>query len=238
MKTSEEHIDIMLFDYLEGNLSSHEVKQVEDQIASDPLIHEELNVWKESYIQSDHFPITSVLESQLLQSTGSFTFTLFLNSILVVCLTIISGTNPKLESFSTSTIPYQNLPALDGIIPLSQIAFHKAQIEPEQIVGATYFTPLEKTNSDENEYIQDLHESEAIPELAKLYPEWTHHPKKHPNSIEMEKGQDLQIVNRKELRKKEREQRKWKKKAARDRMAYEFMKGNIPYVVPVNPNNF
>lgn len=234
MRTSEEHIDIMLFDYLEGNLSSNEVMQVEDQIASDPLICEELNIWKESYIQSDHYPTTSVLESQLLQSTGSFTFTLFLNSILVICLTIISGTNPKPAPFSTSPIQHQNLPTLAGKLPTTQIAYQQIQIDPEQMVGAAYFMSPE--NSDEHEQMQVFHV--AIPELSKLPPDWIPYPKKHPNSIEIEKEKDLQMVNRKELRKKERELRKWKKKAARERMANEFMKGDIPYVVPVNPNNF
>lgn len=134
MKTSEEHIDIMLFDYLEGNLSSSEVKQVEGQIASDPLIKEELNIWKESYIQADHYPTTLALESQLLQSTGSVSFTLFLNSILVVCLTLISSTNPKLEPFSTSFTNYQILSSLDGIMPPSQIAYQQVIIEPRQVV--------------------------------------------------------------------------------------------------------
>jgi len=236
MKTSEEHIDIMLFDYLEGNLSSHEVKQVEDQITSDPLIHEELNIWKEAYIHSDHYPTTSVLESQLLQSTGSFTFTLFLNSILVICLTIISGTNPKPVPFSTSPIQHQNLPTLAAKLPTTQIAYQQIQVEPEQMVSAAYFMSPENNNSDEHEQMQVFHV--AIPELAMLTPDWIHYLKKHPYSIELEKGQDLKIVDRKELRKKERELRQWKKKAARERMANEFMKGDIPYVVPVNPNNF
>jgi hypothetical protein len=38
MKYSEEDIDIMLFDYLEGNLPEDEIKLIESQIASDPLI--------------------------------------------------------------------------------------------------------------------------------------------------------------------------------------------------------
>ena len=29
-----------------------------------------------------------------------------------------------------------------------------------------------------------------------------------------------------------------KRKALHDRMAFEFIKGGIPYVVPVNPDNF
>jgi hypothetical protein len=29
-----------------------------------------------------------------------------------------------------------------------------------------------------------------------------------------------------------------KKKFLRDKMASEFMKGNIPYVVPIDPQNF
>ena len=235
MRVSEEHIDMMLFDYLEGNLSGTEIKQVESQIASDPLIKEELNIWRKSYIQEDYFP-TVALESQLLQSPVSFSFTLFLNSILLICLTIISSTNPKDDPFSTSPISYRNLPSLERKIPSNQITFPQRTIEPEYVVGVTYFISPEKTDNYENENIQDFHGT--IPELAMLTPELIHYSKKHPNSLEIKKGQDLKMLSRKEIRKKERELRRLKKKSAIDKMAAEFMKGDIPYVVPVNPNNF
>lgn len=236
MKTSEENVDIMLFDYLEGNLSSNEVKQVERQIASDPLIKEELNIWKESYIQADHYPTTVVLESQLLQSTGSFSFTLFLNSILVVCLTLISSTNPELEPFSTSPISHQSLPALVSKMPPSQIVYQQVIIEPKQVLVTSSTTPNDKVHYEAVQNAELVYQT--FPELVKLNPGWFHYPEKHPESMNVVYVKTTKPTTKTALRKKEREIRKWKKKAARERMAAEFIKGDIPYVVPVNPNNF
>ena len=235
MRTSAEHIDAMLFDYLEGNLSIDESKQAEIKIASDPLIHEELTIWKQTYIQADQYPTTTVLESQLLQGTGSFSFTLFLNSILVICLTLVSGTNPKLNTFSTLPI-YQSLPALDGIMPSSRIAHSLVNIEPKQIVASAVIVPHQTNQSKEWKKSNQIYQ--AIPALGKITPERFFYAKRLPESIDVAYVKTTKHPSKTALRKKERELRRWKKKAARDRMAAEFIKGDIHYIVPVNPNNF
>ena len=87
MKYSEEDIDIMLFDYLEGNLPEDEIKLIESQIASDPLIKEELTLWESSYIHEDFFD-TSVVESSIYEkkfhhSISHFTSILFWCAVFV-----------------------------------------------------------------------------------------------------------------------------------------------------------
>ena len=121
MKYSEENIDLMLFDYLEGDLTSNEVSQIEMQIASDPLISEELNTWRKTYIKAE-LPDTKFFETQLLQPINPFSFTLFINSILVICLTLISSTNRQLIPSSTPMTNNQNLYSITAKQPISQLS--------------------------------------------------------------------------------------------------------------------
>lgn len=233
MRTSEEHIDNMLFNYLEGNLSDGKAQQVEREIASDPLINGELNLWKQSFVHADFYNTTTI-EPQLLQSPGSFGFTFFLNSILVVCIALISSTNPKINPLSTSTMIQENLSSLEANKPSSQFDNQLIMIKPKQVKSSTHIVPLQKVAIIERETIDLV----SIPELANLSPKSIHFPKKHPKSIEINSMLNAPMITKKELRKKERALGRMKQKAARERMAYEFMKGDIPYIVPVNPNNF
>lgn len=235
MKYSEEDIDIMLFDYLEGNLPEDEIKLVESQIASDPLISEELNTWKQSYIQADHYQ-TAAMESQLLKSSGSFSFTLFLNSVMLVCLTLISSTNPKIDPFSTSTIRHQTITSLTAIKPTSHIDFHNIAIHPHQIMPVEVNSSLKKMLIKEATVKTPL--LSPTPEIANLPFGLVDYVIKHPASIETAEAMDAPLITQKVSRKEERALRRMKKKALRDKAASEFIKGNIPYVVPIDPQNF
>ena len=235
MKYSEENIDLMLFDYLEGDLTSNEVSQIEMQIASDPLISEELNTWRKTYIKAE-LSDTKFFETQLLQPINPFSFTLFINSILVICLTLISSTNRQLIPSSTPMTNNQNLYSITAKQPISQLSYSIIDIEPFLIRPTANFTPSHKVASKEVEGT----EYKFIPNSAMVTfsPKWADYPMSYPKSIKFRREIDLLIITPKELRKKDKALRRMRKKAQRDRMASEFIKGDIPYVVPVNPTNF
>ena len=235
MKYSEKNIDLMLFDYLEGDLTINEVRQIEMQIASDPLISEELNTWRKTYVKGE-LPDTNLLETQLLQPTNPFTFTLFLNSILVICLTLVSSTNRQIDLSSRSMTNNHNLYSITAKQPNSQLSLPIIDIQPMQFESTANFTPSRKIASKEAEAID--HKFIPKPAIATFSPNLAEYPMSHPKSIKYHREIDLPIITPKELRKKDKTLRRMRKKAQRDRMASEFIKGDIPYVVPINPNNF
>ena len=236
MNYSDENIDVMLFDYLEGNLSEEESVRVESQIASDPLIKQELNIWKQSYVESEDYT-TSILESQLLHSPGSFSFTLFLNSILVVCLTIISSTNPKPDPFSISQSHTKNSEVMKGEKLQSLFSYHSIGIPVISLKSLSEVQTMESNELMSNVKISH-HPALQLPEMSMLTPARNETLIILPKTMVVEQEQEGELCTIKELRKKEKAIRKMHKKAERERMAFEFMKGDIPYVVPVNPNNF
>lgn len=236
MKYSEEDIDIMLFDYLEGNLPGDEIKLVESQIAADPLIREELNSWKQSYLKPDHYSIpTEALETQLLRNPGSFSFTLFLNSVLLVCLTLISSKNPTINPSPESIIHRQTISLMDATKPKLHISILPVTVSEQQIKASNDITPIQKVTREPAVIAPSLAQ---VSEIANLSPKQPEYVAKHPAFIEISNTAGSSVITKKELRKREKALRQMKRKAVRARMASGFLKGDIPYVVPVDPNNF
>ena len=58
--------DLLLFDYLEGNLTEARAQELEMALATDPALRAELESWKESFVVQEFYP-TGALEEQLLQ---------------------------------------------------------------------------------------------------------------------------------------------------------------------------
>lgn len=237
MRASEEHIDKMLFNYLEGNFSDEKALQVEREIASDPLIMEELNLWKSSYIHND-FYATSVIETSLLQKPTLFNpITFFLNSILVIGITFFSSTNQKINYASTSHLNVFNINYLEPKEPQHLISNQTISVLVKS-PATTRSHLVGSLNGQIEEFEILARVSIQVPELSSIPPDWIKSIIIHPKSIKINHTLDAPLLAQKELRKKERAIRRMKKKALQDRMASEFIKGDIPYVVPVNPNNF
>ena len=66
--------DLLLFEYLEGNLTEEKARALEEALLTDPELRAELECWKESYVVQD-FYATGQLEEQLLKGHNkSFSF--------------------------------------------------------------------------------------------------------------------------------------------------------------------
>jgi len=214
MRTSEEHIDNMLFNYLEGNLSDDKAQQVEREITSDPLIEGELNLWKQSFVHADFYNTTTI-EPQLLQSPGSFGFTFFLNSILVVCIALISSTNPKINPISTSHQNNQIVKVLEPREPQSLVSNKQIAVVPILMRNTASFVTTSK-NERRHETESVVYASISAPEISRLVPASTDYIIKHPKSMKIGFVKKDQILTKKDLRKNDRELRRWKKKIMRE----------------------
>lgn len=234
MKYSEENIDIMLFDYLEGNLTRNEALEVEEHIASDPLIKEELNTWERSYVKPEKFPALTALESQLLQSPASFSFTLFLNSILLVCVTFIAGINPDI--FSSPINQNKMLPPIEAKKPSSELVYQRSNINPVEVAKSKINISQQETEVINSETSAAI--TMPVSELDHISPSWDQHHEKLPDFISFKNTRKQGGATKKEIRRRAKKLRQMKRKSMRDQMALEFIKGDIPYVVPVDPKNF
>jgi hypothetical protein len=240
MKYSEEDIDIMLFDYLEGNLPEDEIKLIESQIASDPLIKEELTLWESSYIREDFFD-TSVVESSILRKKiPSFNFTFYLNSVLVCCLCFLSGTNFNAHS---DTYALLNMPAP---IPIelksenrnSKLPELKSLLTTGPLPASAPSGKLKFNEKPNMMQANNFMEFTQLSSIKKIEMEVIGFSKNPPSKLNLLREKKATTLSRKSIRRHDRSLRKMQNKAARERMATKFIKGNIPYVVPIDPNNF
>ena len=84
-----ENTDVLLFEYLEGNLSLEDASLIDDKLQIDQTLSEELSLWKETYLKSDFYD-TSLLEKRILNpNTHSFNFTSWLNTFLFLGLVVV-----------------------------------------------------------------------------------------------------------------------------------------------------
>jgi len=237
MRYSEEDIDIMLFDYLEGNLPDNELELVNLQIAEDPIIREELSLWKSSYVQADFYN-TSALESTLVRrSVPAFNFNFHLNSILIICIAVFTGTKINTHGLELNTNQMQIL-TIESIPPEIQIQ------SVEKVTTSKKIPPIETTGVV-LEYEKSVQGEIAISVPEPIWPNFApviNELQINPiENIAMDSRQmspflvkDVKKMDRKSKRAKQKMQRK----AVQNQKASEFLKGNVPYVVPVDTQNF
>lgn len=238
MKASEENIDMTLFNYLEGNYSEERALQIEKEIASDPLIQEELSLWKSSYIQSEWHD-TSAMEATLIQRPiPSFNFTLFLNSILVICLTFFSSTNTPLDRPVRQNHQLFTADTLKAKAPVFLIT---NDLDWPDTEIKNYAPLFEKSSMNEIGSFQETIQvvsSVSLPALDQICPRFTNFSIAAPQSIVERKITESTPITKKMVRETSQAYRKMINKSQKESAAREFIKGNIPYVVPIDTRNF
>lgn len=234
MSSEKDVREMMLFDYLEGSLSEREVAALEAELLIDPDLKDELNEWQNSYINAEIFD-TSKLETQIIDATSSgYNILSYLNLLLVVGFMFLSGhkiqnglkaeaTKPFYASINTleaKNTSYRNMTNCN-IIP---------SVNPKHMVDTNLQFPQEVTKNQilaiESMVYRPL-EGVTIVSVGIGSLKTRYKPKSQKKKM-----------TRKQVRKQEREIARIKRKAVEKRQAYEFMKGNTPYVVPLDLNNF
>jgi hypothetical protein len=240
-----EALDKLLFDYLEGNLPDGQALALEKKAAADALLGSELEYWKETKLTGDFYD-TSLLEKKLLmaetmpagraEKAGSGAKPVS-GYLFVLLLSLCSLWPVKLEKEAArleNAPGYQMLAeekagatrAFPAPVPAKEIPQKPAVMQKRAQPVATFrpdrlvisqVNPLTPPVLRVSRQIRELTLTEAASKKMAL--------KKIPLARTISRRQARQIARMKE-------------KALQRRMANEFLKGRIPYVVPLNTRNF
>lgn len=252
---SPEELDLLFFEYLEEELPAAEAEALEQRLAQNPALQNELESWKGSYI-SQEFYDTERLEEKLLAATPSplkFSFRTFLNVLLPVLLTVFlsfmlikdvgsgrqvlslperSGAASKPEPVQVRVSQEKPLVAPfpeTNVLPDVSPTLKKEETVKTEITSAAF-------RSEEQQGRMQSSQLPVISRLAiDLNPltegvglEW------EVKKVKIPKRARDHNISRRQQRKIQRK----KNKALQKRRARGFMKGNVPYVVPLNTQNF
>ena len=245
----ENSLDLLLFRYVEGELDAGQTRQLERRLAADAALREELDLWRESFMRAD-FHDTTELEKTLLagKNTHGLRFNLS-NCVLVLLLAAalfrpVAATkeNPiqsiGLQAGTPTKVELENKPvtaiskagarqpvAVNGrlarqnkSLTLAEPEFPETQENNQTKIETVALPPLKPRLALETEPVATQTHN-WVDELARVKLKGFVAPKKQTRQ------QRRQIIRMKE-------------KALQQRKANEFLKGNIPYVVPLSTDNF
>lgn len=260
----QEALDLLFFEYLEDELPADETEALEQRLAHDPALQDELESWKDAYVEEDFYD-TTALESQMQtmfteklvtgsQPVRSFSFFNSLNGVVPFMLTsmlsFMLATDQSLEP--VMVFPEKSkVEATESIA--SDIPTETEVLLKDEEEGSTMAAPKKDDRNSQHEAgvqpavaVQDEREQPErslimhFPEIAGLSMEMLHSnmeaaaPVVTVKKVRMPKKVKENNISRQQQRKI----RKHKDKALQERQAREFMKGNVPYVVPLNSQNF
>ena len=234
MRTFEEHTDELLFDYIEGNLARDELSTMEKELLSNQSLLEELEIWKSSQVVED-FHDTNALESSiLLQIKAPFSIINYLNIILFGSLIFISGIQK--ENNLPITAPNEN-PSnqLESIAPTTVEILKVESIQPvSQPFSKIKIPAMFKVDSHSSEEYVEERRFIMIETVDKI---------SLPSFIAKVASADILILPiSEESHKLTDSNYKYEKGKAPEKRAKRnnagFMKGKVPYVVPMDSQNF
>jgi hypothetical protein len=228
--------DFFLFNYLEGNLSEAEKRELEEELLTDVALQTELSYWRESFIQPEPYDVTS-LESKLL----------------------MAGKTPVRTTGSLQAIIAALLASLLSLVPVplsvksteewhSYTVFTLPQTKNKQLIPA-------EVNEDSNKnqpFVKEVSSGKMpvykAPQVMVIEPlsglAVTLLPESKPDGLASLQEKEIKVQWKKKpamrmLSRKERRQiARMKERALQRRIQNEFLKGRVPYVVPLNTSNF
>ncbi len=236
--------DWMLFQYVEGELTAEQAQNLEQKLATDAALQDELAAWQEAFVKEDDYE-TYALEATLLKPQTNFWHYFRTYSWLVLVLLVSPGlyrlqtpSSPgagatEMET-STTTMPTSKSVSLSDISTqtYADVQRKKRPSSPEA-ASKNSIERKEKTPVDLGLVVQL---DEEMPKGTVV--------SDTQNSLELTPGKphtlpkkELPVPN-KISRQQQRQIIRMKEKSRQQRQANEFMKGNEPYVVPLNSTNF
>jgi hypothetical protein len=241
-------LDKFLFNYLEGNLSEEQARELERQAAADTRLGSELELWKETLVTQDFYD-TSLLEKNLLledstmpEQKQTVNPTTSASLFMIALLTIICSIWPvKTEK----EVP-------DQVLDIT------LQVPVAEKIRTQLTTPVSVTaegNHHQGIKVQVSSLPQAKVPLTGTMDQMLVKNLTELKSAELSATSEIPVVvipeaGRKKLsirnipaartitRKQARQIARMKERALQRRMANEFQKGQVPYVVPLNTRNF
>jgi hypothetical protein len=254
----EQATDRLLFQYLEGELTDEQTRTLEARLAADPALRGELELWRAAFVTPDACN-TEALEGSLLREpappAGSPAIRWGLGLVLVAALflsaPLLTGRLPaskapytdagKAEALprTTPAVKPPVNPPIRALRPVPDAPDHGVAQRPAPVI------PLPRgRRKDPVEAPVPLPAPTRMAATDRLEPVVTLQAVPVPERMVLGyvKGQPVKKIKVPVLktltRKQQRAIARMKRKAIQQRKANEFLKGNIPYVVPLNPNSF
>jgi hypothetical protein len=238
----ENSLDLLLFRYAEGDLGADQARELEARLASDASLREELSFWKESFVEPDMYDTAHLERGMLVSETSRWTGSYFGTWIFVLTL-IISLFRPVPVEMEIRTVL---IPASVPMPVTAAIATDAGNPEEAVIRRQSTRTPafsrkkvLPGSPQLESKVSGSIISS-LIPEI-KSRPLEVLSPVAQPwlTGVRVQKVKHKPIATARTLtRRQQRAILRMKEKARQRRQADQFLKGNIPYVVPLNSENF
>lgn len=237
---NDESLDLLLFQYVEGELTADQTRQLEMELATNATLQEELNAWRAAFVEADYYDTRTLEEKLLVKPAGWFyarsstwVFVLLLvaswfrlspepTEYQAVIPVKPSSASPTLVPFPTTTIPMESKKSPE---------FRSPTVVETQRVIVPEILSFERTKpAPAMTEIQPLEPKRmgSIDSLEAVSPHLAIHitqAKAGAQPKKLTRQQQRQIIRLKE-------------QARQQRQANEFMKGNVPYVVPLHSTNF
>jgi hypothetical protein len=238
MKHQNIHGDKLIFDYLEGSLSGNERSAFEAQLESDPALQEEIAMWKLTFLD-ESFSATPWNEL-LMRPVRKSKWALFLNSFTFGFLLFIVSGNSKEET--AMHVKEKSTVLTSAIITrpdTTRSITSRRSIEYGECSQEVITVKVEHTEKETEGLLQYMPPEQLlatqrplqltlpVARVRKFEPVTRPFPPK-------KKISNYRKASRKELRAINRE----KRKQHAMKLEKEFLKGNVPYVVPLDLKNF
>jgi hypothetical protein len=242
---NENKLDALFFEYLEGNLSAEGAEALEQRLAENDALQTELELWQETVVEQEFYN-TEWLEKSLYKEIGkpvdiSYSTPVFLLVLVLSLFRFLPLNEQKGASVPATTVVVPK--AANSATPME-----KQSIAP--VAGAKPALPKRTTFSTLPQQPQSklVANGNTLPEnrmIATITPIISHFTvPTSPDKIDVPKVKIRQVsvvktyVKRSSTRKERRKIERMKERARQKRMASKFLKGNTPYVVPLNSTNF
>jgi hypothetical protein len=245
-------MDLLLFSYMEGELTADQVKALDSLLAEDPDLQHELTAWQETVITAEEWDTTALEQSLLMPEVpmgvtstlpGNFIYSAMVASFIVLS-SVFVNTSP-LNHPTKQVVPVKkglNTVAINTAQESAEILVPAAPAEQAAVALAIRQNTGLKNASVTKELTQFIIEP-LLPITSMELPEVTsQHTLLVSNTLQPIQPKQLIAKAKPAAPKLSRKQRrtieKHKENARNQRKADEFMKGNVPYVVPLNPKYF
>jgi hypothetical protein len=237
MTTNSEQ-DELIFDFLEGNLSPDEEEAFIMLKEESEVFNRQVRLWQNTYFD-EPLPSVKVLEEKLLikPNTHSGNFPTRIYTVLIIMF--MFAVTPEDRTRKPGSETFKVLRNVSKTIP------HQDQIENLQ-TDLNFKENKTKSTSRENhsQVVTEVNESEyQSVVLSYQKPESLFKPQEFTlQKIGLTKNKSRKptsvVVRKKWTGREKRQIRKKRIQDRREREANEFLKGNVPYVVPLKSNNF
>jgi hypothetical protein len=235
--------DELIFDFLEGNLSADEEEAFLILKDESELLSQQVRLWQNTYIK-ESLPSVEGLEKKLLINPKGYTGNLSTRfyTLLIMLFVYLPMTGERGREFTLRTFVSH---AVNPKISLNNIVADPKADHPKKNSSSSGKMILNHEGKSGPSEILVVRNADTVFHsvvLSHLKPKPIIGPQKFTlQNIEMV-GTEMQswaAVTRKKWSKSEMRQiRKKKRLDDEKRNAGEFLKGNVPYVVPLKSNNF